>query len=209
MTFKYIKENKQWIFSGIGVFVIGGFIAFFKFGYSQLELKTEFPNNKKAEQVTQVFPNQKKADSVTETEEEKLRRQLRQEHGVRSLAITENELRFSVAPDGVYGFAQSIAFHDSNFLQLEREFLKRIHFEFHKMSDGHGEIIVFVSPDVSTMLNRKDRPIGYPATLYNRMWAGASVIESIPLDALGNEYEKRTIYPDDEKILALDVKIIK
>jgi hypothetical protein len=145
---------------------------------------------------------------VQADEEDQLRRRLREEHGVRLIEIAENQLKFSAAPRKVYGFDQPMEIHDSNFLQLNREFSRSIQFEFHKMSDGKGEIIVFVSPDVATMLNRTDRPPGFRATLYNRMWVSAPVIDSIPLNALSKEYEERTIkFDNNNEVLALDVII--
>lgn len=141
--------------------------------------------------------------------DEELRQGMRQQHNVRRMEIIENELKFSVSPRGIFGFAQESFLEDTSNLKLHRDFTYRgLYFEIHKMSDGKGHLVGFASPDIAVKLQREDCPSNFPITIYSCKWSGASNIISIPLSKIKSGYSGRDIKPDNNiSVRALDVTL--
>lgn len=142
---------------------------------------------------------------------EQLKKNIRLTHNVRKLDITENGLPFNDAPRGVFGFYYAFSVLNSEYIKLNRINDDFTYFELHKLHDGTGEIIGFVSPDVASHLTREDRPAGYPVTLYNMKWPSATSIVSIPFNFIKAIKPSRTITIEEEEedvyFQALDITL--
>jgi hypothetical protein len=162
---EYLNKNKQWIFSGIGVFIIGGIISIGITLFGQNPLTTATNDNLKEAVARKklLIPKPLPALSTMATKnssesKQQLRDDIRILHGVKKLEPVDNELTFIKAPNGVYGYAYVSSLGDLSYLELNcNESSFSSFFEIHKKNDGTCEIIGFVSPDVASHLSRSDR----------------------------------------------------
>lgn len=142
--------------------------------------------------------------------EEELRANIRLSHQVRRLDVIENELRFSNAPRGVYGFVSqtNLILIETIGITLRREGDFSNSFEIHKLSDGTAELIGFLAQDTASRLSRDNRSPGLQITLYSSKWEGAPSIVSIPMGLLNQDFDPRTIHLNNESsILAIDITV--
>jgi hypothetical protein len=187
--------------------VIGGIFAIIAAVVGALLVQHNKPGMVPNPVVSNSAPIVTPAPIVTATDEEQ-RQRMRQQHNVRRMEVLENELKFSVAPRGIFGFTQTVFIYDPSHLKLKREFSESLDFEIHKMTDGNGQLIGFVSPDTAVKLQRDDRPAKFLVTIYNSMWSGASIIVPIRLSDIQKGYSDRTIQLDDNtRIRALDATL--
>ena len=142
--------------------------------------------------------------------EEEQRQMIRQQHNVRRMEAVENELKYSVAPRNIYGFTSSMRLYNPSGIILHRGFSHSQAFEIHKMNDGTGRLIGFVSTDVAVHIQRDNRPSEFPITIYNRKWSEAPTMAIIPTSYIKSDYSGRRIVLDSDTILrALDITLVK
>ena len=140
--------------------------------------------------MSEVLPVQKAAPAAvsidasgTETE---LRRQLRVKNGVVELAPTNPKVLFSQAPTGAYGFIAPrmlglALVTQSPDLGLERTASAMNAYEIHKLADGSGMLIGFVTPDLVTSVVASQRPKTVRLALYSNPSDQATLIVAVPL----------------------------
>lgn len=211
---EYLNKNKQWIFSGIGVFILGGIISigWELFGPKSLIIATT--DNLKETTAKTITPWPAISTIATNSSDSKkqLRDDIRIRNGVKKLEPIDNELTFINAPCGVYGYSYIGYLFDLSKLKLEcNESSFSQDFEIHKKNDGTCEIIGFVSSDVGSHLSRSDRQKNYSFTLYNHTWSAAPNIVSIPLRVIDLNLTSiigRTIPQENNKnIEAFDITL--
>jgi hypothetical protein len=164
-----------------------------------------YPQNKSTESNVSKTNNLDITVITSHGNEEDLLNNIRNIHQVRKLEVTENDLVFSVAPRGVYGFGYGHSLqYGPGVIKLNRnnEFTK---YEYHKLKDGVGEIIGFLSPDVASYIVREDRPAGFHATIYNKKWINAPALVSIPLNIINNSNNREVILDDGTRFYCLDI----
>ncbi|ADN78375.1 hypothetical protein [Geobacter sulfurreducens] len=142
--------------------------------------------------------------------DEQLRNKIRLLHQTSKMEATENELTFTVAPRGIYGFGYGFQLANIDRLKLSRDGNNFTHFEYHKLNDGTGELIGFISLDSAARISREDRPAGFQATIYNHKWSGAPTLVSVPLTLITKEdplevKDRNIVLDDGTHMSALDI----
>lgn len=145
---------------------------------------------------TEILPAQKPVPPAVVIEttgsEAVLRQQLRTKNGVTELAAAAPGTRFSLAPTGSFGFIppQALAMAlvtQSPDLIMERAQPAGNAFEIHKLADGSGMVVGFVSPDVLPQLAPILRPRTVRITLYSNPSDKAPHIVAVPLVKLSSD----------------------
>lgn len=140
---------------------------------------------------TEVFPIQKAAPVAVVIEtagsEAELRRHMRVKNHVAELS-TET-IRFSEAPIESFGFIapQSLGMAlvtQSPDLELERVASPLNAYEIHKVGDGNGLLIGFMSADAASQISPGERPKNLRIALYSNSVDKASTIVAVPLSKL-------------------------
>jgi hypothetical protein len=141
--------------------------------------------------MTEVFPVQKAAPIaiVIETagSEAELRRHMRVKNHVAELST--GTIRFSKAPIGSFGFIapQSLGMAlvtQSPDLELEREASTFNAYEIHKVADGNGLLVGFMSTDAASQISPSERPKNLRIALYSNSVDKAPTIVAVPLSKL-------------------------
>lgn len=144
-----------------------------------------------SEAMTEVFPVQKAAPIaiVIETagSEAELRRHMRVKNHVAELST--GTIRFSEAPIGSFGFIapQSLGMAlvtQSPDLELEREASTFNAYEIHKVADGNGLLVGFMSTDAASQISPSERPKNLRIALYSNSVDKAPTIVAVPLSKL-------------------------
>ena len=144
-----------------------------------------------SEAMTEVFPVQKAASMaiVIETagSEAELRRHMRVKNHVAELST--GTIRFSEAPIGSFGFIapQSLGMAlvtQSPDLELEREASTFNAYEIHKVADGNGLLVGFMSTDAASQISPSERPKNLRIALYSNSVDKAPTIVAVPLSKL-------------------------
>ncbi|MDI3462672.1 MAG: hypothetical protein OJF50_001493 [Nitrospira sp.] len=140
---------------------------------------------------TEVFPIQKAAPVAVVIEtagsEAELRRHMRVKNHVAELST--GTIRFSEAPIGSFGFIapQSLGMAlvtQSPDLELERVASPLNAYEIHKVADGNGLLIGFMSADAASQISRGERPKNLRIALYSNSVDKAPTIVAVPLSKL-------------------------
>lgn len=140
---------------------------------------------------TEVFPIQKAAPVAivieTSGSEAELRRHMRVKNHVAELST--GTIRFSEAPIGSFGFLapQSLGMAlvtQSPDLELERVASTVNAYEIHKIADGNGLLIGFMSADAASQISPGERPKNLRIALYSNSVDKASTIVAVPLSKL-------------------------
>lgn len=140
---------------------------------------------------TGVFPIQKAAPVAVVIEtagsEAELRRHMRVKNHVAELST--GTIRFSEAPIGSFGFIapQSLGMAlvtQSPDLELERVASPLNAYEIHKVADGNGLLIGFMSADAASQISPSERPKNLRIALYSNSVDKASTIVAVPLSKL-------------------------
>ena len=141
--------------------------------------------------MTEVFPVQKAASMaiVIETagSEAELRRHMRVKNHVAELST--GTIRFSEAPIGSFGFLapQSLGMAlvtQSPDLELERVASTFNAYEIHKVADGNGLLVGFMSTDAASQISPSERPKNLRIALYSNSVDKAPTIVAVPLSKL-------------------------
>ena len=141
--------------------------------------------------MTEVFPVQKAAPIaiVIETagSEAELRRHMRVKNHVAELST--GTIRFSEAPIGSFGFIapQSLGMAlvtQSPDLELERVASTFNAYEIHKVADGNGLLVGFMSTDTASQISPSERPKNLRIALYSNSVDKAPTIVAVPLSKL-------------------------
>ena len=141
--------------------------------------------------MTEVFPVQKAAPMaiVIETagSEAELRRHMRVKNHVAELST--GTIRFSEAPIGSFGFIapQSLGMAlvtQSPDLELERVASTVNAYEIHKIADGNGLLVGFMSTDAASQISPGERPKNLRIALYSNSVDKAPTIVAVPLSKL-------------------------
>ena len=144
-----------------------------------------------SEAMTEVFPVQKAAPIaiVIETagSEAELRRHMRVKNHVAELST--GMIRFSEAPIGSFGFIapQPLGMAlvtQSPDLELEREASTFNAYEIHKVADGNGLLVGFMSTDAASQISPSERPKNLRIALYSNSVDKAPTIVAVPLSKL-------------------------
>ena len=144
-----------------------------------------------SEAMTEVFPVQKAAPIaiVIETagSEAELRRHMRVKNHVAELST--GTIRFSEAPIGSFGFIapQSLGMAlvtQSPDLELERVASTFNAYEIHKVADGNGLLVGFMSTDAASQISPSERPKNLRIALYSNSVDKAPTIVAVPLSKL-------------------------
>jgi hypothetical protein len=144
----------------------------------------------RAEGKSEVLPVQKAAPAAVSIEgsgnEAELRRQLRAKNGVVELAATNSKVMFSQAPTGAYGFIAPKVLGlalvtQSPDLGLERNASAMNAYEIHKLADGSGMLVGFVTPDLVNSVVASQRPKTVRLALYSNPSDQATLIVAVPL----------------------------
>lgn len=137
---------------------------------------------------TEVLPVQKAAPAAvvidTAGSEQELRKQMRAKNGV--IELTATSTRFSAAPTGSFGF---IAPHflgmalvtQSPDLALERVPPAANAYEIHKLADGSGMLVGFITPDLTPQVTPANRPHHIRIALYSNPSEKMPYIAAVPL----------------------------
>ncbi len=137
---------------------------------------------------TEVLPLQKAAPAVVVVEgpggEEDLRKQIRAKTGVSGLGAATD--LFSRAPEGSYGFIDPRTLGMALVSQSPDFMLQRVPpaanaFEVHKLADGSGLLVGFVSKEVLPQLTPVDRPHHIRLALHSNPSDTAPVIAAVPI----------------------------
>ena len=139
---------------------------------------------------TEVLPMQTAAPPAvfieTAGSEVELRRQLRDKNGVSALSSSATGIRFSVAPTGSFGFITPrllglALVTQSPDLPLEQTAPAANAYEIHKLADGSGMLVGFVSADMKPLLTPSQRPKNVRLRLYSNPSDKAPHIAAVPL----------------------------
>ena len=140
---------------------------------------------------TEVFPIQKAAPVAivieTSGSEAELRRHMRVKNHVAELST--GTIRFSEAPIGSFGFIapQSLGMAlvtQSPDLELERVASTVNAYEIHKIADGNGLLVGFMSTDAASQISPGERPKNLRIALYSNSVDKAPTIVAVPLSKL-------------------------
>lgn len=140
---------------------------------------------------TEVFPIQKAAPVAVVIEtagsEAELRRHMRVKNHVAELST--GTIWFSEAPIGSFGFIapQSLGMAlvtQSPDLELERVASPLNAYEIHKVADGNGLLIGFMSADAASQISPGERPKNLRIALYSNSVDKAPTIVAVPLSKL-------------------------
>lgn len=141
--------------------------------------------------MTEVFPVQKAAPIVivieTAGSEAELRGHMRVKNHVAELST--GTIRFSEAPIGSFGFIapQSLGMAlvtQSPDLELERVASTFNAYEIHKVADGNGLLVGFMSTDAASRIFPSERPKNLRIALYSNSVDKAPTIVAVPLSKL-------------------------
>ena len=139
---------------------------------------------------TEVLPVQTAAPAAvfieTTGSDVELRRQLRDKNGVSALSSSAPGIRFSVAPTGSFGFITPrllglALVTQSPDLPLEQTASAANAYEIHKLADGSGMLVGFVSADMKPLLTPSQRPKNVRLRLYSNPSDKAPHIAAVPL----------------------------
>jgi hypothetical protein len=140
---------------------------------------------------TEILPIQKAAPAVVVIEtvgsEAELRRHMRVKNDVAELST--GTMRFSEAPIGSFGFIapQSLGMSlvmQSPDLELERVASSPHAYEIHKVADGNGLLVGFMSREAASQISSGERPKNLRIALYSNPIDPASSIVAVPLRKL-------------------------
>ncbi len=136
---------------------------------------------------TEVLPAQKAAPAVVTIDrsgsEQELRAQLREKNKVTELGSNGS---FSRVPTGSFGFIAPrmlgmALVTQSPDLALERTPQGNSAFEVHKLADGNGMLVGFVSRELQAELSSSHRPKNVRITLHSNPSDKAPVIVAVPI----------------------------
>jgi len=137
---------------------------------------------------TEVLPVQKAAPAVVVIEmvgsEAELRSHMRVKNGVAELST--EAIRFSEAPVGSFGFIapQSLGMvlvTQNPDLVLERVASTPNAYEIHKIADGNGLLVGFMSREAASQISLSERPKNLRIALSSNLVDKASSIVAVPL----------------------------
>lgn len=140
---------------------------------------------------TEVFPVQKTAPVAVVIEtvgsEAELRQQMRVKNHVAELS--SGTMRFSEAPLGSFGFIapQSLGMTlvmQNPDLQLERVASTSNAYEIHKIADGNGLLVGFMTREAASQISPSERPKNLHIALYSNSVDDAPTIVAVPLNKL-------------------------
>lgn len=141
--------------------------------------------------MTEVFPAQKAAPIAVVIEtagsEAELRQHMRVKNDVAELST--GTIRFSEAPIGSFGFIapQSLGIAlvmQSPDLELERVASTSNAYEIHKVADGNGLLVGFMSAEATSQITPSERPKNLRIALYSNVVEKAPAIVAVPLSKL-------------------------
>ncbi len=207
VAFRWIWDNRKWLFSGVGVVVIVGIVGFFSTlnthsGQSvSSTLQTAKPAIDAGESPQTSVPP---AGTVQAETGAVSLNDIRKSHDVKQIDPSQNELRMSQLPSGVFGFVYPSGFDHPTSLEVYRDF-RFPYFEVHKLRTGQVTLIGFVGPDTAHYLVREDRPAQIQLTLYNVAWSDATALVSLPFERIQGESHARYIKIGDNDMRALDL----
>lgn len=171
-----------------------------------LEIPSAVLGAGRGEGMSEVLPVQKAAPAAVSIDasgtEAELRRQLRAKNGVVELAGTHPTVLFSQAPTGAYGFIAPrmlglALVTQSPDLGLERTASAVNAYEIHKLADGSGMLIGFVTPDLVPNVVASQRPKTVRLALYSNPSNQATHIVAVPLVKLSAD--RMPIHLDPKK----------
>ncbi len=145
---------------------------------------------------TEILPAQKPVPAAVVIEatgsEAALRHQLRAKNAVTELAANASGTRFSLAPTGSFGFIPPQALAMALVTQSPDLVMERIQpagnaYEIHKLADGSGMVVGFVSHDALPQLAPILRPRTVRITLYSNPSDKAPHIVAVPLVKLSSD----------------------
>ncbi|MDF0675013.1 MAG: hypothetical protein P0120_11855 [Nitrospira sp.] len=141
--------------------------------------------------MTEAFPVQKAAPVAVVIEtagsEAELRQHMRVKNDVAELST--GAIRFSEAPIGSFGFIapQSLGMAlvtQSPDLELERVASTSNAYEIHKVSDGNGLLVGFMTREAASQISPNERPKNLRIALYSNSVEKAPIIVAVPLSKL-------------------------
>ncbi|MBS0181343.1 MAG: hypothetical protein JSS39_03005 [Nitrospira sp.] len=141
--------------------------------------------------MTETFPIQKAAPIAVVIEtagsEAELRQHMRVKNDVAELST--GTIRFSEAPIGSFGFIapQSLGIAlvtQSPDLELERVAPTSNAYEIHKVADGNGLLVGFMSAEATSQITPSERPKNLRIALYSNVVEKAPAIVAVPLSKL-------------------------
>jgi len=140
---------------------------------------------------TEVFPVQKTAPVAVVIEtvgsEADLRQQMRVKNHVAELS--NGTMRFSEAPLGSFGFiapqplGMALVMQTPD-LQLERVASTSNAYEIHKIADGNGLLVGFMTREAASQISPSERPKNLHIALYSNSVDDAPTIVAVPLNKL-------------------------
>jgi hypothetical protein len=142
---------------------------------------------------TEVFPVHKAAPAAVfikaSASETKLRRQLRDQHGVSPLSSSTSVIRLSVAPAGSFGFITPkllgmALITRSPDLSIEQVSPVPNAFEIHKLADGSGKLVGYVEAGLKPRLTASERQERIRLELYSNLSDRSPHIVAVPLGKL-------------------------
>jgi hypothetical protein len=140
-----------------------------------------------------VFPVHKAAPAAVfikaSASETKLRRQLRDQHGVSPLSSSTSVIRLSVAPAGSFGFITPkllgmALITRSPDLSIEQVSPVPNAFEIHKLADGSGKLVGYVEAGLKPRLTASERQERIRLELYSNLSDRSPHIVAVPLGKL-------------------------
>lgn len=204
----YIRRNKEWIFSGIGVAILAGAFTLF---FGRCSKKDEYHTAAAREPARQqrldsrVLASEAGVGQWKTTANEALER-IRDQHNVKLMDALDNELQFSRVPRGVFGFVSSYGLED---LKSARIYHSKLpwYFEIHKMLNGDAVLVGFVSSDTAQHVSRDDTPTNFLLTMYSEPWPDAVVPIAWAMNNLLVSGSARSIRVANLDFAAIDIII--
>jgi len=212
----YFITNLQWIFSGIGVAILGGIVSFVVWLYRSKAqnittnfIKPSINTNDPTTRINPIIINP--IIHSTDTDEDTLLKEIRIMNLVKNLELIDNERFFLSAPIGIYGFIDPSNLQRLSSLRIYYQNSFGDKFELHKTQNDTGYLIGFVAPDTASKLSPNNIKTGLCVTIYNHKWHSAPIIAAIQINRMDCGHSRRipldTADYYNNKIAALDLVI--
>jgi hypothetical protein len=225
----YIRRNKEWIFSGIGVAILSGVFLFFSQCFHRAERQpapaqeptprrldpsilaseagapvsaTPSPFHEQYNPVSTPTPTPSVPQWKTIANETLER--IREQHKVKLMDPLHNELQFSRLPRGVFGYVYGDFLDDLDRARV-RLYKSNSAYEIHKLPDGAAILVGFVSSEIVQRIARDDKLANFQFTLYSECWADAAVPIALRMRNIKVSPPARSITIDNNNFTALDV----
>jgi hypothetical protein len=179
----YIRRNKEWIFSGIGVVILVGLFSFVGRSFRSKETEKKVAQLEGSE-IVMVLPDNASNESPRASDWKEIANQalaqIRERDRVGLMDAIHNELTFTRLPRGVFGYIMGYGLNHLDITPISHSKYPS-YFEIHKTLDGDAVVVGFISPETAQRISRDDTPRDFEFTMYSEAWSDASAAIALPL----------------------------